>query len=221
MKFAAFRVNFNIMNKEKINTLDAAQGAGTMSAPESEISNIATVTIDKLNDKDEVVETEELKLEVVDGDTKDWQHTFWNVMWLASRTKPAPTTTWSNEEKAEAIMGYAEDLYADPTLCLRRLLFKARAESRLCRPAHRLRRLLQCAGSYQTWGRGGLRGIYRHVLLADRNLRPRVTGHDNSFNSYLSEGTIQQWIAPSISFIANSASLRRFGSFRNCPSKSV
>ena len=102
MKFAAFRVNFNIMNKEKINTLDAAQGAGTMSAPESEISNIATVTIDKLNDKDEVVETEELKLEVVDGDTKDWQHTFWNVMWLASRTKPAPTTTWSNEEKAEA-----------------------------------------------------------------------------------------------------------------------
>ena len=43
MKFAAFRVNFNIMNKEKINTLDAAQGAGTMSAPESEISNIATV----------------------------------------------------------------------------------------------------------------------------------------------------------------------------------
>ena len=81
------------MNKEKITTLDAAQGAGTMSAPESEISNIATVTIDKLNDKDEVVETEELKLEVVDEDTKDWQHTFWNVMWLASRTKPAPTTT--------------------------------------------------------------------------------------------------------------------------------
>ena len=66
------------MNKEKINTLDAAQGAGTMSAPESEISNIATVTIDKLNDKDEVVETGELKLEVVDEDTKDWQHTFWN-----------------------------------------------------------------------------------------------------------------------------------------------
>ena len=105
MKFAAFRVNFNIMNKEKINTLDAAQGAGTMSAPESEISNIATVTIDKLNDKDEVVEAEELKLEVVDGDTKDWQHTFWNVMWLASRTTPAPTTTSSNQEKAEAIMG--------------------------------------------------------------------------------------------------------------------
>ena len=125
MKFAAFRVNFNIMNKEKINTLDAAQGAGTMSAPESEISNIATVTIDKLNDKDEVVETEELKLEVVDGDTKDWQHTFWTVMWLASRTKPAPTTTWSNEEKAEAIMGYAEDLYADPTLCLRHLVWTA------------------------------------------------------------------------------------------------
>ena len=50
------------MKKQKELTLDAAQGAGTMSAPESEISNIATVTIDKLNDKDEVVETEELKL---------------------------------------------------------------------------------------------------------------------------------------------------------------
>ena len=49
-----------------------------MSAPESEISNIATVTIDKLNDKDEVVETEELKFEVVDESTKNWQHTFWN-----------------------------------------------------------------------------------------------------------------------------------------------
>ena len=56
------------MKKQKELTLDAAQGAGTMSAPESEISNIATVT----NDKDEVVETEELKLEVVDEDTKDW-----------------------------------------------------------------------------------------------------------------------------------------------------
>lgn len=85
-----------MMNK-KNSTLDAAQGAGTMSAPESEISNIATVTIDKLNDKDEVVETEELKFEVVDENTKNWQHTFWNLMWLASRTKPAPTTTWSNE----------------------------------------------------------------------------------------------------------------------------
>ena len=214
------------MKKQKKFTLTAAQGAGTISAPESEISNIATVTIDKLNDKDEVVETEEFKLEVVDEDTKDWQHTFWNVMWLASRTKPTPTTTWSNEEKAEAIMAYAEDLYADPTLCLRgrrlrRLLFKARAESRLCRPAHRLRRLLQCAGSYQTWGRGGLRGIYRHVLLADRNLRPRVTGHDNSFNSYLSEGTIQQWIAPSIFFITDSASLHLSDCSRSYPSKSA
>ncbi|MFQ9504524.1 MAG: hypothetical protein ACLR1G_11945 [Alistipes indistinctus] len=46
-------------------------------------------------------------------------------MWLASRTKPAPTTTWSNEEKAEAIMAYAEDLYADPTLCLRHLVWTA------------------------------------------------------------------------------------------------
>ena len=217
------------MINKKNSTLDAAQGAGTMSAPESEISNIATVTIDKLNDKDEVVETEELKLEVVDEDTKDWQHTFWNVMWLASRTKPAPTTTWSNEEKAEAIMAYAEDLYADPTLCLRHLVWTAdrlrKVEgfdaycSRL--GLNRLRRLLQCAGSYQTWGRGGLWGIYRHVLLADRNLRPRVTGHDNSFNSYLSEGTIQQWIAPSISFITDFASPRLSDCFRNCPSKSV
>ena len=64
-------------------------------------------------------------LEVVDEDTKDWQHTFWNVMWLASRTKPTSTTTWSNEEKAEAIMAYAEDLYADPTLCLRHLVWTA------------------------------------------------------------------------------------------------
>lgn len=113
------------MKKQKKFTLTAAQGAGTINAPESEISNIATVTIDKLNDKDEVVETEEFKLEVVDEDTKDWQHTFWNVMWLASRTKPTPTTTWSNEEKAEAIMAYAEDLYADPTLCLRHLVWTA------------------------------------------------------------------------------------------------
>ena len=59
------------MKKQKKFTLTAAQGAGTISAPESEISNIATVTIDKLNDKDEVVETEEFKLEVVDEDTKD------------------------------------------------------------------------------------------------------------------------------------------------------
>lgn len=202
------------MKKQKELTLDAAQGAGTMSAPESEISNIATVTIDKLNDKDEVVETEELKFEVVDESTKNWQHTFWNLMWLASRTKPAPTTTWSNEEKAEAIMAYAEDLYADPTLCLRHLVWTAdrlrQVEgfdaycSRLglnpdcCSPAHRLRRLLQCAGSHQTWGRGGLRGVYRLVLPANRNFRSKVTGRNNSFNSYLLEGTIHYWIAPSI-----------------------
>ena len=38
------------MKKQKKFTLTAAQGAGTISAPESEISNIATVTIDKFND---------------------------------------------------------------------------------------------------------------------------------------------------------------------------
>ena len=118
------------MNKEKINTLDAAQGAGTMSAPESEISNIATVTIDKLNDKDEVVETGELKLEVVDEDTKDWQHTFWNVMWLAAepsqlrpqrgRMRRKPRPSWRMPKTSMPTRRCACDtLYGQLTVCAR------------------------------------------------------------------------------------------------------
>ena len=222
------------MKKQKKFTLTAAQGAGTISAPESEISNIATVTIDKLNDKDEVVETEEFKLEVVDEDTKDWQHTFWNVMWLASRTKPTPTTTWSNEEKAEAIMAYAEDLYADPTLCLRHLVWTAdrlrKVEgfdaycSRLGLNPDCVAQHIVFDGYYNVQAviKLGVEEVYgAYVLLADRNLRPRVTGHDNSFNSYLSEGTIQQWIAPSIFFITDSASLHLSDCSRSYPSKSA
>lgn len=112
------------MQKKTNNIRHTEQGYGKANAHESEISQKVNMNIAVRDSKTgQPSRSYEFKLAIVDEKTKHWQHTFWNIMEIARTSFREPVEALSNIDKMDAIMDLANELYVDPILCLRHIVW--------------------------------------------------------------------------------------------------
>ena len=101
------------MNKNNNYSLVAAQGAGMMSAAESEISKKICLFVELEDMKGNQIGEVTLESIKVDEDTTEWQGAFWAVVRMANYANNIPSIVRGNEAKFEDMTRAAAASYAD------------------------------------------------------------------------------------------------------------
>ena len=98
------------------NTQITAQGAGMMSAAESEISNNVCVWVGLNNKTENPIGEITLNVTKVDEKTMNWQESFWRVVRLANFVNESPSIVRSAEDKFDNLSEVATLVYSDIAL---------------------------------------------------------------------------------------------------------